>query len=316
MLTNRKIVIIGAGHVGTHCAVALSFQNICDEIVFIDKDQTKAKSQAMDLADSVCFLPSAVNIRVGDYNDCSDADIIVIAAGVPRLPGQTRLDTLGASVVCVKDVVENLKKIDIKGVVITITNPADIIADYVRKGLDLPKNRVFSTGTSLDTARTRRTVADLCKVDPHSVVAFAMGEHGDSSMVPFSHMSICGVPYRKFVETHKDRCVDFAEDKVTEGTHMRGMDIINGKGSTEFGIGAALADMAKAVLTDEHRILPASALLEGEYGQKDVHAGVPCIIGRNGIEEVIELDLTKQELELFGKSCDIIREHIKMAERI
>lgn len=316
MLTNRKIVIIGAGHVGTHCAVALSFQNICDEIVFIDKDQTKAKSQAMDLADSVCFLPSAVNVRVGDYNDCSDADIIVIAAGVPRLPGQTRLDTLGASVVCVKDVVENLKKIDIKGVVITITNPADIIADYVRKGLDLPKNRVFSTGTSLDTARTRRTVADLCQVDPHSVVAFAMGEHGDSSMVPFSHMNICGVPYKKFVETYKERCADFADNKVTEGTHMRGMDIINGKGSTEFGIGAALADMAKAVLTDEHRILPASALLEGEYGQKDVHAGVPCIIGRNGIEEVIELDLTKQELELFGKSCDIIREHVKMAERI
>ena len=180
MLSNRRIVIIGAGHVGTHCAAALSFQNICDEIVFIDRDKEKEKSQAMDLADSVAFLQSAPVIRVGDYKDCEDADIIVIAAGVPRLPGQTRLDTLGASVECIKDVVENLKQVKINGIVITITNPADIIADYVRKGLDMPKNQVFSTGTSLDTTRTRRTVADLCNVDPRSVLAFAMGEHGDS----------------------------------------------------------------------------------------------------------------------------------------
>lgn len=147
MLYNRKIVIIGAGHVGTHCAAALSFQNICDEIVFIDKDEVKAKSQAMDLADSVCFLPSAPIIRTGDYRDCEDADIIVISAGVPRLPGQTRLDTLGASIECIKDVVDNLNKTDIKGIIITITNPADIIAYYVRKHTGLPKNRVFGTGT-------------------------------------------------------------------------------------------------------------------------------------------------------------------------
>lgn len=315
MLYNRKIVIIGAGHVGTHCATALSFQNICDEIVFIDRDTIKAKSQAMDLADSVCFLPSAPVIRTGDYSDCTDADIIVISAGVPRLPGQTRLDTLGASVECVKDVVENLNKVKMNGIIITITNPADIIADYVRKNTGLAKNRVFSTGTSLDTARTRRTVGDLCGVDPHSVVGFAMGEHGDSSMVPFSHLTIFGKPYKEFVDSHADRCSGFSEEKVTEGTHMRGMDIINGKGSTEFGIGAALSDMAKAVLTNEHRVLPASVLLEGEYGQTNVHAGVPCVIGRNGIEEIIELKLTDEENDLFGKSCDIIRKHITLAEK-
>lgn len=316
MLSNRKIVIIGAGHVGTHCASALSFQNICDEIVFIDKDDQKAKSHAMDLADSVCFLQTAPVIRVGDYKDCEDADIIVISAGVPRLPGQTRLDTLGASVACIKDVVEHLKKISISGIIITITNPADIIADYVRKHTGLQRERVFGTGTSLDTARTRRTVADLCKVDPHSVVGFAIGEHGDSSVVPFSHLTVFGKNYREFVKENPERCVGFSEEKVTEGTHLRGMDIINGKGSTEFGIGAALADMVKAVLTNEHRVLPASVLLEGEYGQRDVHAGVPCIIGRKGIENIIELKLTAEENVLFAKSCDIIKEHIKMAETI
>ena len=234
---------------------------------------------------------------------------------MPRLPGQTRLDTLGASIECIKDVVDNLNKTDIKGIIITITNPADIIAYYVRKHTGLTKNRVFGTGTSLDTARTRRTVADLCKVDPHSVIGFAMGEHGDSSMVPFSHLTINGDAYGKFVKEHGDRCIDFSEEKVTECTHMRGMDIINGKGSTEFGIGAALADMAKAVLTNEHRVLPASVLLEGEYGQNNVNAGVPCIIGRNGIEEIIELKLTEEENKLFASSCDVIREHIKLEEK-
>lgn len=316
MFVNRKIVIIGAGHVGVHCGLALGFQSVCDEIVFIDKDEVKAKSQAMDMADSVCFLPSAPIIRVGNYEDCTDADIIVIAAGVPRLPGQTRLDTLGASVRCVKDVVSHLNQIQINGVIITITNPADIIADYVRKKTGLAKNRVFGTGTSLDTARTKRTVADLCNVDPHSVVGFALGEHGDSSMVPFSHLTICGKPYNEFVTQYPDRCRDFNEAKIIEGTHMRGMDIINGKGSTEFGIGAALADMARAVFTNEHKILPASVLLEGEYAQSNVHAGVPCIIGREGIEGVVELKLTEEENHLFAYSCDIIRKHIKIAEGI
>lgn len=316
MLTNRKIVIIGAGHVGSHCAYALVIQGICNEIVLIDLDQVKAESHAMDIADSVSFLGTSVIVRTGDYKDCEDADIIVISAGVPRLPGQTRLDTLGASVECMKDIVTHLNEVKISGIIITISNPADIIADYVRKGTGLPKHRVFSTGTSLDTARMRRTVGDLCSVDPHSVVGYAMGEHGDSSMIPFSHLTISGKNYRELKEENPDRYGALSEGVVLERTHMRGMDIINGKGSTEFGIGYVLADMAKAVLMNEHRALPASVLLEGEYGQKNVHAGVPCIIGSNGIEEIIELKLTEEESQQFAASCDIIRKHIKMAENI
>ena len=313
MLSNRKIVIIGAGHVGSHCAYALAIQGICDEIVFIDTDRIKAESHAMDIGDSVCFLGTCPIVRMGDYKDCEDADIIVISAGVPRLPGQTRLDTLGASVKCVKDIITHLNERKISGIIITISNPADIIADYVRKGTGLPRNRVFSTGTSLDTARMRRTVGDMCNVDPHSVVGFAMGEHGDSSMVPFSHLTIFGKAYKELKEENPDRFGSLSEDKIVERTHMRGMDIINGKGSTEFGIGYVLADMAKAVLMDEHRVLPASALLESEYGQENVYAGVPCIIGRNGVEQVIELKLTEEENKKFAASCDIIRKHIKMA---
>lgn len=310
MSANRKIVIIGAGHVGSHCANALAIQGICEEIVLLDIDEVKAESHAMDIADSVCFLGSSVIVRTGDYQDCKDADIIVISAGVPRLPGQTRLDTLGASLECMKEIVTHLEKIEIPGIIITISNPADIIADYIRKETGLPRNRVFSTGTSLDTARMRRTVGDMCKVDPHSVVGFVMGEHGDSSMIPFSHLTIFGKDYRELKQEDSVRYGKLSEEKILERTHLRGMDIINGKGSTEFGIGYVLADMAKAVLMNEHRVLPASVLLEGEYGQTAVHAGVPCVIGRNGIEQIIELKLTEEEQRQFDASCDIIRKYM------
>lgn len=311
MLSKRKIVIIGAGHVGSHCAYALAIQGICEEIVLLDTDLVKAESHAMDIADSVCFLGSSIVVRTGDYSDCEDADMIVISAGVPRLPGQTRLDTLGASIVCMKEILTHLKQIEIPGIIITISNPADIIADYIRKGTGLPRNRVFSTGTSLDTARMRRTVGDLCQVAPHSVVGFVLGEHGDSSMVAFSHLTIAGKDYRELKQEHPDRYGKLSEEEILERTHMRGMDIINGKGSTEFGIGYVLADMAKAVWMDEHRVLPASVLLEGEYGQKAVHAGVPCVIGREGIEQIIELKLTETEQMQFAASCDIIRTHMQ-----
>lgn len=156
----------------------------------------------------------------------------------------------------------------------------------------------------------RRTVADLCNIAPQSVIGFAMGEHGDSSMVPFSNLTIFGKNYKHLKEENPERFGKLSEKVITDQTHMRGMDIIEGKGSTEFGIGTALADMAKAVLMDEHRILPASTLLEGEYGQTNVHAGVPCIIGRNGIEQVVELKLTDEELKQFENSCNVIKQHM------
>ncbi len=307
MLSKRKIVILGAGHVGSHCAQSLAQQGVCDEIVLVDIDEQKARCQAMDVADGVQFCPVSCIVRAGTYADCSDADIVVVAAGVPRLPGQTRLDVMGGTIEAMKGLCRDLKAADPQGIVITISNPADIIADYVRKHVGLPKERCFGTGTSLDTARTRRTVSELLGVDRRSVCVYALGEHGDSSMVPFSCMTVGGMPY-------VPGSID--EDYVTERTHLIGMDIIEGKGSTEFGIGNVLADMARCVLCDEHRILPASALLEGEYGQEGLHAGVPCVIGRSGIESVVVLPLTESEQAAFDASCAVIKKHIALAAEI
>ncbi len=316
MLGKRKVVIIGAGHVGSHVAMALCFQGTCDEIVFIDKDNAKAVSNCYDVADACLFLGSTTKISVGDYNDCKDADIIVISIGMPRKPGQTRLEMLDDSIIMLKDVIDHLKPIDYKGIIISITNPADIIAHYARKHLGLPRERCFSTGTSLDTARLKRTVSELADIDRKSVTTCAIGEHGDSSFVPFSTLTLGGKNYKELQEAKPDKYGNLTEDFVLERTRYIGYDIINGKGSTEFGIGAACADICKAIFHDEKRVIPASVLLEGEYGMKDVSCGVPCVIGRNGIEDIIELPLNEKEKEQLAYTCKVIRENIERAEKI
>lgn len=316
MLEKRKVVIIGAGHVGSHVAMALCFQGTCDEIVFIDKDNAKVVSNCYDVADACLFLGSTTKISVGDYNDCKDADIIVISIGMPRKPGQTRLEMLDDSIIMLKDVIDHLKPIDYKGIIISITNPADIIAHYARKHLDLPRERCFSTGTSLDTARLKRTVSELADIDRKSVTTCAIGEHGDSSFVPFSTLTLGGQNYKELQKAKPEKYGKLTEEFVLERTRYIGYDIINGKGSTEFGIGAACADICKAIFHDEKRVIPASVLLEGEYGMKDVSCGVPCVIGRNGIEDIIELPLNEKEKEQLAYTCKVIRENIERAEKI
>ena len=302
----RKVVIIGAGHVGSHCGYALAHSGIADEIVLVDVDKDKAHAQALDIADSVSFCERETVVRDGDYKECEDAAIVVVAIGEARKPGQTRLDMLGRSVEMLKELIEQLKPYKIPGIVVTITNPADIVADYVRKGLNLERSRVFGTGTLLDTARLIRTLSEESGVARRSIQAYSLGEHGDSSMIPFSCVTIGGLPFESY---------DISKEKVLEATRKIGMTIIEGKKSTEFGIGRALTEMAACILRNEKKIMPASVLLQGEYGQHDVHCGVPCLIGKNGIEKIIELPLTEEEQEMLNQSCEVIKKHIKMASQ-
>lgn len=301
---------------GSHCAYALMTQGDTSEIVFIDIDRPKAAAQAGDIADAAGFMPHPVIIRPGDYEDCRDAAIIVLAAGVPRKPGQTRLDTMGDSIGVMKDIVDPLKNSGFKGVLICISNPADVIADYMRKHTGWARHRVFGTGTSLDTARLKRVFQEAVGIDARSLQCFSMGEHGDSSMIPFSHFSVGGKPLFELMKEKPDVYGGLDLEQVLHRTRTIGMDIINGKQSTEFGIGTVLADMVKAVFHDEYRVMPVSAGLEGEYGQTGLHAGVPAIIGKNGIEEIVELHLTAEEQKLFDESCTVIRKHIALAEKL
>ncbi|SFB14134.1 malate dehydrogenase (NAD) [Acetitomaculum ruminis DSM 5522] len=315
-MDKRKVVIIGAGHVGSHVAMALCFQGTVDEIVFIDKDEAKAKSNCFDVADACLFLESTTKIKVGDYEDCKDAQIIINSIGMPRKPGQTRPQMLTDSIIMLKDVISHLKPIEYKGIIVSITNPADVIGNYLRDELGLDRFRCFSTGTSLDTARLKRTVSELSDIDRKSVCSCAIGEHGDTSFIPFSNLTIGGQNYKTLKEQKPEKYKNLTEEYILERTRVIGYDIINGKGSTEFGIGAAAADICKAIFHDEKRVIPASVYLEGEYEFSGMACGVPCIIGREGIEEIIELPLNEKEKEQMAHTCNVIKSYIEDAKKV
>lgn len=304
-MEQKKLVILCAGHVGSHCAYALASAGVCEEIVLVDLCREKAAAQALDVADSVSFMSRPVNVRSGEHAECSDASLVVVAIGEPRKPGQTRLDLLSRSVELLHVLEDELRPLRLSCRIVTITNPADIVADYLRKSLELERWRCFSTGTLLDTARLTRLIAREAGVSLQNVQAFVLGEHGDSSMAAFSCARISGLPLSAY---------GFNETAIFDGVHQTGMDIIEGKGSTEFGIGRAMCELTACILRDEKRILPVSALLCGEYGISGVHCGVPCRIGKNGIEGIVELPLSENEHSKLIASSEIIRKHIAMAD--
>lgn len=220
-MENKKIVILGAGHVGSHCAYALASAGICEEIVLVDTCPEKAAAQALDVADSVSFMDRPVTVHAGLHAECADASLVVVAIGEPRRPGQTRLDLLGRSVELLCVLADQLRPLRLGCPIVTITNPADIVADYLRKSLELERWRCFSTGTLLDTARLTRLIAHAAGVSPRSVQAFALGEHGDSSMAAFSCASIGGLPFSSF---------GLDETAIRDGVAPRGYGHHRGKG--------------------------------------------------------------------------------------
>lgn len=305
---NGKTVIIGAGHVGSHVARALAAARICREIVLVDILPDKAASQAMDIADALSFPAVPIFIRTGSYADCADADVTVVAIGKAREPGQTRLDLLADSACMIYGLAQEIRKTGVCGPVISITNPCDIMADCLRRQLGLGRFQVFGTGTLLDTARLLRTLSEQTGCARDQIEAWVLGEHGDSSMIPFSAIRI--------LEKPAEQTPGFIAENALRRTHEIGMDIIDGKGSTEFGIGQATAFLIENILRDTKITLPLSVHLEGEYGQRGVQCGVPCVIGKNGIEKIVELPLTKQEQQALNRSAEIIRKYTRMADEI
>ena len=303
-----KIVILGAGHVGSHVARALAAGAIGREIVLVDLLPEKAAAQAMDVADSLTYPAVPVTVRAGTYADCADADVTVSAIGKAREPGQTRLDLLGDSARMIHGLAKELRKTGLGGPVVSITNPCDIMADCLRAGLGMDRFRAFGTGTLLDTARLLRTLSEQTGCPRDRIEACVLGEHGDSSMIPFSAVRVDGKP--------AEEAPGFDAVTALRRTHEIGMDIIDGKGSTEFGIGQATAFLIRQMLLDTKAVLPLSVRLAGEYGLRDVQCGVPCVIGRQGIEGIVELPLTEGERRDLDRSAEVIRTHTRLAADI
>jgi L-lactate dehydrogenase len=314
-LTPRKVVIIGAGHVGSHAGYALASQGLAEQIVYIDIDEEKAKAQALDIFDATVYLPHHVNVRAGNYSDAVDADLMVIAAGpLPDISKfQTRMDTLSETIAIMKNVVENIKHSGFKGIILSISNPADVVAHYIQNQLNYPPSRIISTSTTLDSARLRRALSQATGIDQKSIYAYALGEHGESQMVPWSVVTIAGKPILELIKEKPEKYGNLDLKAIAAEGKAGGWHVLKGKGSTEFGIGASIAEVTRAIFADEKRVLPVSVLLNGEYGQHDVYASVPAVLGINGVEEIIELHMTDEEKEEFDNSCKTMKENYQIA---
>lgn len=311
----KKVVIVGAGHVGSHVALALLQAGEADDIVLIDILPEKAAGQALDLDDCVsgAICGHDTRVRSGSYEELADADIMVMAFGRSRRPGETRLDMFDDSIRMADEVISHLKTADFKGIMISISNPADIICEYIRRRMGWEQNRCFCTGTSLETYRLLRVLSRVTGYSRRSIQGMCMGEHGNSSFVVWSRIFINGIPFLK-MRAERPELAALDLDDLQAQVKRAGDIEVDGKGCTEFGIANVALMLIRAIFHDQKLVWPCSTALNGQYGQHNVAAGVPCVIGAKGMEEILEVELTKEEQEKFNKSCDILRSFLDRAE--
>ena len=303
-----KIVLVGTGFVGMSMAYSMLNRGGIEELVLIDIDKEKTIGEEMDLSHGLPFAPQKMVIKAGDYDECKDAEIVVITAGVAQKQGgQTRLELAQVNTKIVKDITKNIMASGFNGVIIVASNPVDLMAYVVYKVSGLPKNKVIGSGTVLDTARLRYMVADYLKVSSKNVHAYIMGEHGDSSFVPWKHAY---VGCKSIIDIMKDGNHPMEDlDKIHKNVVNAAYEIIERKKATYYGIGMSLNRLVRAVLDNENSVLTVSTYLEnGKYGQDDVYIGVPAIINENGVRELLELELNKEEQEKLDNSCKIIKQ--------
>lgn len=306
-VSGRKIVLIGTGMVGTSYAYALLNQNACDELVLIDVDHRRAEGEAMDLSHGLAFSGGNMKIRAGEYDECKNADIVAICAGVAQRPGESRLDLLQRNTEVFRSIVTPVVSSGFNGIFLVATNPVDIMTQITCELSGFDPQRVIGTGTTLDTARLRYLVGAYFRVDPRNVHAYVMGEHGDSEFVPWSQALISTVPVTQLI-THSEGRFRFEElEQIGEEVRTAAQRIIAAKRATYYGIGMAMVRITRAVFGDEQSVLTVSTMLRGEYGQRDLFVGVPSIVGGDGVRRILPLSLTDRELEQMAASCDTLR---------
>lgn len=312
-MKTRKVGIIGIGNVGSHVAYALCNQGIADELVLVDKNPQKVASEVQDLNDSTAYMPHRVKITTGEYKDLGDCDVIVNSIGkIDLLETHDRLTETDFTIPQVRSYIDDINASGFKGILINITNPCDLVTYTLAQGLNLPKGHVFGTGTGLDTSRLLSALARQTGIDHKSITCYMMGEHGDKQFAPWSAVSFKGMPLDEWAKID-DRFV-FDREALTTESIKGGWVTYVGKKCTEFGIAATAARMVHVVLHDEKTIMPASFALDGQWGESGIFAGIPCLLGKDGVEEVVEIPLTPEEKAKFHECCEGIRhnmEHLK-----
>lgn len=300
----RRIGIIGAGHVGSHVGSALIAADGCDELIYIDIEPGKVQAQADDLQDMVSLTGRQIWTRAGDYSDLAAADGVVVCASGP-ICKEDRLEELEESVRVMDEIIPHLKGCGFSGILLVITNPVDIVTRYLAQALELPQGQVIGSGTTLDTARQVRELSRCAGVAQQSIQGMVLGEHGESQVSCWSQVAVGGVPLARLRETDP-RWAALDLPAIGEAARKAGWGILCQKGATEFGIGMAAARLLQAVLGDEGRVLPVSV----PVGEADgVFASLPCVLGREGIRQILHPALTPAEQEQFDASCARMEEY-------
>lgn len=308
---HQKIILVGDGAVGSSYAFALVTQNIAQEVGIVDIAKSKTEGDAIDLSDALAFH-SPKKIYSASYADAHDADLVVLTAGAPQKPGETRLDLVNKNLKINHDVVTQVVASGFNGIFLVAANPVDILTYATWKFSGFPKEKVLGSGTSLDSARFRQSLAELIGVDARNVHAYILGEHGDSEFPVWSHANVAGLQIYEWIKNNPD--VDEEEMvnlffKVRDAAYT----IIEKKGATFYGIAAALARITRAILNDENAVFPLSVYMGGEYHLNDIYIGSPAVVNAQGIKQVIEVPLTDGEKDRMKASADQLKEILDKA---
>lgn len=309
---STKIAVIGAGAVGSSTAYACLIRGSANQVALYDIDRERAEAEVLDLAHGSPYFGAGVVYGGGDPHVVEGADVVIITAGAKQKPGQTRLELAEVNVGILETLLPQMRELAPGAVFVLVTNPADVLTHVAHKILDLPRGRVISTGTLLDSSRLRWLVARLAgDLAVSTVHAMIVGEHGDTEFGLWSHASIGPVPLDQWVDDHGKAPFDYMTlAQITDEVRNAAYKVIEGKGATNYAIGLSGSRLAEAILNDEHVILPVSSPLSGQYGLNDISLSLPSLVTRSGVERVLELPLPDNELELLHASADAIRTSI------
>lgn len=307
MVNIQKCAVIGCGFVGATTAYTLMNSNMFSEIVLIDINKNKAIGEAEDLNHGLPFI-APMEIYAGDYSDISDAAIIIITAGANQKPGQTRIDLLKSNTKIFQSIVKNISIYNTQGIIIVVTNPVDVLTYVTLEYSGFPKNRVIGSGTVLDTARLKYLMGKYFEVDPRNVHTFIIGEHGDSELPVWSSANISGVDLDSYCHNcHKSRTTQDL-NKLFDNVRTSAYKIIESKGATYYAIAESVRKIVSAIVKDENTVLPVSSLVNGHYGLDGICIGLPTIVGRSGVKEILEIPLDENELNMLNLSAKKIKE--------
>ena len=301
----HKVGIIGLGNVGITAAYAMLLRHSVDELVLVSRSLEKSEGEKLDLEHGLAFLEPAKITASEDYAALENADIVIVTAGAAQKPGQSRLDLVEENKKIVDELAPKLAPYVKNSVVVVVSNPVDVLTYRLSQALGLPKGRVLGTGTMLDTARFRFHLSEFLHVNPRSIHAYILGEHGDSSFPAIASATVGGQPLEHFPEFS----MTLAQDAYTK-TREAAAKIIAAKGATYYAIGVVISKLVQTILRDKKSVLPVSVPIENYYGESGVSVSVPCIVGRNGAELTLQIVLSESEQAQFKKSCEVIRQFV------